>query len=468
MKRKTTKSRLILAMMLMLGQFTGLSYAQEKSATKDKSKLKVTFRSDNKNKAKIRLKAPQASKPSTSKTTTVKKSPKITSPRNSGSSVQLNRIQRTPSGKLDATNLTKQLKAGKPQANKPSTSKKTILKKTPKGIARKSSAPSVQLNRIQRTATGKLDATNLTKQLDAGKRQAGKFSSPKLSDVATKKRPTTKLNSSSTKRFGGKFSAPKLSDMATKKRPTTKLNSSSTKRFGGKFSAPKLSDMATKKRPTAKLNSSSTKRFAGKFSTPKLSDMANNKRPNTKLKSSGKKLPSKSKYPIGGKTLGKGLGALAIAGAGSSGLKSIKNAKDDYKKGKLSKSDYKKAQKKNVTETAGKLYKLKKLNPTALLMNDVVGTDPISLGVDATLDLINGTDNAKQSLKNVKNSWNKSLTKQVFTDPKGAGKRVANGAKKAGESVKKGAKKVGNSVKKGAKKVGDFFKKPFSKKKKRK
>ena len=429
---------MILAMMLMLGQFTGLSYAQEKSATKDKSKLKVTFRSDNKNKAKIRLKAPQASKPSTSKTTTVKKSPKITSPRNSGSSVQLNRIQRTPSGKLDATNLKKQLKAGKPQANKPSTSKKTILKKTPKGIARKSSAPSVQLNRIQRTATGKLDATNLTKQLDAGKRQAGKFSSPKLSDVATKKRPTTKLNSSSTKRFGGKFSAPKLSDMATKKRPTTKLNSSSTKRFGGKFSA------------------------------PKLSDMANNKRPNTKLKSSGKKLPSKSKYPIGGKTLGKGLGALAIAGAGSSGLKSIKNAKDDYKKGKLSKSDYKKAQKKNVTETAGKLYKLKKLNPTALLMNDVVGTDPISLGVDATLDLINGTDNAKQSLKNVKNSWNKSLTKQVFTDPKGAGKRVANGAKKAGESVKKGAKKVGNSVKKGAKKVGDFFKKPFSKKKKRK
>ena len=70
----------------------------------------------------------------------------------------------------------------------------------------------------------------------------------------------------------------------------------------------------------------------------------------------------------------------------------------------------------------------------------------MELGVDAVGDLFNGTDNAKKSFDNVENSFNKSLTKQVFTDPAGAAKRVDNDLKKAGKSVENGLKDAGNAI----------------------
>ena len=117
-----------------------------------------------------------------------------------------------------------------------------------------------------------------------------------------------------------------------------------------------------------------------------------------------------------------------------------------------------------------------------MLLNDTLGTDPVSLGAEAIGDLLNGTDNAKQSLKGMKKAWNGSLTKQTFTDPKGAAKRVGKDLEKAGRDVARSAKKVGQKVDQGVKKagkkigdagkkagksVGNFFKKTFKKKKKK-
>ena len=91
-------------------------------------------------------------------------------------------------------------------------------------------------------------------------------------------------------------------------------------------------------------------------------------------------------------------------------------------------------------------------------MNDVIGTDPIALGGGLIKDIKNKNfDNTKRTIKNVKNSWDESLTKQAFTDPKGAGKRV-----------KKDIKKTADNVKKGFKNAGDKVKGFFSKKKKKK
>lgn len=449
---------------------------KSKATPKPAAKLNISDQAKNANR-KVTLKPNNPVQSGSSlKATNKNASPKRMTLKSNGSSV-ITRMQRTETGQLKKSQLSemKAKNANRKFTLKPNSAvqsgsaPKPINKSaTPKRMTLKSNGSSV-ITRMQRSATGQLKTSKLSelkKSAAQTKRFGGKFETPKLSQSATTKRPNTtskKLNLSSTKRFGGKFETPKLSQGATTTRPSTtskKLNLSSTKRFGGKFETPKLSQGATTKRPSTtskKLNLSSTKRFGGKFSSPKtLLGSASKSRPMTKVPG---KVTVKPKYKSSGKTLGKAAGGLAAIGIVGSATKNQKSSKQLYQSGKITKKQYQKDKLKNATNVAGELYKLKKLNPSAILLNDVVGTDPISLGVDAVGDLINGTDNAKQSLKNVKNSWNKSLTKQVFTDPKGAGERVKNGAKKFGSDVKNTASKVGGGVKKAGTKVKGGIKK---------
>lgn len=56
--------------------------------------------------------------------------------------------------------------------------------------------------------------------------------------------------------------------------------------------------------------------------------------------------------------------------------------------------------------------------------SDLTGTDPLDLAFKGVGDLINGTDNFSQTIDDVPNAFDRSLVKQVFTDPGAAGLRV--------------------------------------------
>jgi hypothetical protein len=87
------------------------------------------------------------------------------------------------------------------------------------------------------------------------------------------------------------------------------------------------------------------------------------------------------------------------------------------------------------------------------------GTDPLSLGVEGIGDLMNGTNNAEQSIKGVEKAWNRSLTKQVFTDPNGAAKRVGKDIEQTGRDIVKTADQVGKDVGKASAAVDKELKK---------
>ena len=329
----------------------------------------------------------------------------------------------SPSKTLQNKDLAKKTQS----QSKTSTTKKPVLNASKKRMG-------IRLNSPSKTLQNK----NLAKKIQ---------SHPKTS---TTKKPV--LNASK-KRMGVRLNSPSKS--LQNKNLAKKIQSQpNPKRFAGKFKTPpSLGKTGTTKRP---FTAGNPKRFAGNFQSPKsILKTATSQRPNTTTLT--KKNPPKSKFKMGG-AVKKGVGGLAAVGVANGMLNDSKKNKQLLNSGKITKSQYKKLQTTNGIKTAGELYKLKKLNPATAVMNDVIGTDPISLGVEGIGDLINGTDNAKQSLKGMKDSWNKSLTKQAFTDPKGAGKRIKNG-------VKDTSKKIGNGIKKAGNKVGDFFK---SKKKKRK
>lgn len=167
--------------------------------------------------------------------------------------------------------------------------------------------------------------------------------------------------------------------------------------------------------------------------------------------------PKKSKSPYKG--LGVASGALAVGGAAAGMAGQMKEDKEDLRTGKITQAQYKQRQEKRAIDGVATLASIKKLNPAGMVMNDMIGTDPFSLGADVVGDLIHGTKNTKKTFQNIDDAFDRSLVKQTVTDPKGAAKRVGTGVKKTGEKVGKGIKKTGEKIGEGFKKVGDLFKK---------
>ena len=58
------------------------------------------------------------------------------------------------------------------------------------------------------------------------------------------------------------------------------------------------------------------------------------------------------------------------------------------------------------------------------VVSDATGLDPVDLALKGVGDLIHGTDNFGQTVADVPNAFERSLIRQVFTDPEGAGTRV--------------------------------------------
>jgi hypothetical protein len=200
-----------------------------------------------------------------------------------------------------------------------------------------------------------------------------------------------------------------------------------------------------------------------KLSTSQANDLTKRGNLAQQARGKGPSAPAKLSTSQANDLTKRGNLAQQARGKGPSAPAKLSTAKANElaKRGKLAQT----ARANGVTNVSkiGKLgkgaAKLKKLSPTGLLLNDVVGTDPLSLGIDGIGDLINGTNNAEQSLKNMKKSWNKSLTKQVFTDPKGAANRVGNNIKDTAQDVGKFTKKAGQAVGNTAKKAGTEVKK---------
>lgn len=156
--------------------------------------------------------------------------------------------------------------------------------------------------------------------------------------------------------------------------------------------------------------------------------------------------PKKVKSPYKG--LGGATAALTAGGLAAGTWHAMKQNEEDYKSGKISKAQYRQRQEQQLLGDGATLARLKKMSPANMLMNDVIGTDPISLGADIIGDLRYGTGNTKETLKNMGKAFDKSLVKQTFTDPKGAVKRVGDDLKDAGKKVGDGLKKIGGIFKK--------------------
>lgn len=171
----------------------------------------------------------------------------------------------------------------------------------------------------------------------------------------------------------------------------------------------------------------------------------------------GRPAAKKSKFPYKG--LGGATGALAIGGAASGMMSQQKQDKEHLRTGKITQAQYQQRQEKRLIDGAATLASIKKLNPSGMVMNDMIGTDPISLGADVVGDLLHGTNNTKKTFQNMGDAFDRSLVKQTVTDPKGAAKRVGKGIKKTGDKVGKGIKKTGEKIGEGFKKVGGLFKK---------
>lgn len=342
------------------------------------------------------------------------------------------------------------------------------------------------LPRMQRTPSGTIKPGALA-EMQAEKKRAD--SPNKAANRKFQLKPNQKSSSSAASKGPKASAGQKAANRKFQLKPSTqssaslsRSNSNLNKRNAGRFQSPKsLAGQATTRRPSSALNKqrvpATTRRMGGTFQSPKtLGSTASPNRPSATARKTVKSKAPKSKFKMGGKT-NKALGRMAVGSTLVGAASQMKDAKKLRDSGQISKSQYRKMQASNGLKTAESITKIKKFNPATAVMNDVIGTDPISLGFEAAGDLLNGTNNAKQSMKNMGKAWDKSLTKQAFTDPKAAGKRVGQGlektgrniergAKKAGKKIEQGAKKVGKSVKKGAKKVGDAIGGLFKKKKK--
>ena len=127
-------------------------------------------------------------------------------------------------------------------------------------------------------------------------------------------------------------------------------------------------------------------------------------------------------------------------------------------------AQYNRAQATGAVNAAGTVIAIKKMTPAAIAGNALIGTDPISLGVDAVGDLINGTGNAGRSLANVGRTLEGHVrgVQKLVTNPaawaKEAGRNIDKEANKVAKDIDRAAKDVGKAVNQAGKDVGKFFK----------
>jgi hypothetical protein len=169
----------------------------------------------------------------------------------------------------------------------------------------------------------------------------------------------------------------------------------------------------------------------------------------------------------GGKALKAAGGIGAAVGGGLAAGHLIANSKKldaDLRAGRITQAQYNRAQATGAVNAAGTALAIKKMTPTAIAGSALIGTDPISLGVDAVGDLINGTNNAEKSIANVGRTLEghaKGVHKLV-TNPdawaKEAGRNIEKEVNKVGRDLDKAGKDVGKAVNQAGKDVDKFFK----------
>ncbi len=203
------------------------------------------------------------------------------------------------------------------------------------------------------------------------------------------------------------------------------------------------------------------KRGAGKW--PKV-DPSRNAKTGRARKVAGKTSPrnlakATPRARVGGRMVkaAGGIGAAVGVGAAAGGL--IANSRQldaDVRAGRITQAQYNRAQATNAVNAAGTVVAIKKMTPTAIAGNALIGTDPISLGVDAVGDLINGTGNAGKSLANI--------GRTLEGHAKGVHKLVTNPdawAKEAGRNIETEVNNVGKALNQAGKDVDKFFKGVF-------
>jgi hypothetical protein len=158
------------------------------------------------------------------------------------------------------------------------------------------------------------------------------------------------------------------------------------------------------------------------------------------------------------------IGAAVGVGAAAGGLIANSQQLDvDLRAGRITRAQYNRAQATNAVNAAGTVVAIKKMTPTAIAGSALIGADPISLGVDAVGDLINGTGNAGKSLANVGRTLEghaRGLHKLV-TNPdawaKEAGRNIEKEVNKIGRDLDRAGRDVGRALDQAGKDVGKFF-----------
>jgi hypothetical protein len=136
----------------------------------------------------------------------------------------------------------------------------------------------------------------------------------------------------------------------------------------------------------------------------------------------------------------------------------------DLRAGRITQAQYNRAQATGAVNAAGTVIAIKKMTPTAIAGNALIGTDPISLSVDAVGDLINGTGNAGKSLANVGRTLEGHVNgvHKLVTNPdawaKEAGRNIEKEVNKIGKDLDKAGKDVGKAVNQAGKDIDKFFK----------
>jgi hypothetical protein len=160
-----------------------------------------------------------------------------------------------------------------------------------------------------------------------------------------------------------------------------------------------------------------------------------------------------------------GIGAAVGIGAAAGGIIANSQKLDaDLRAGRITRAQYNRAQATGAVNAAGTVIAIKKMTPAAIAGNALIGTDPISLGVDAVGDLINGTGNASRSLANVGRTLEGHArgVQKLVTNPAAwaneAGHNIEKELNKVGRGLDKAGKDVGRALNQAGKDVDKFFK----------
>jgi hypothetical protein len=278
------------------------------------------------------------------------------------------------------------------------------------------------LPRLQRGANGQVIARNWNQQAQLGGQQpAARLQPAQLSTSVNPQRFAGQYPQDAWKRGAGRFKAVNGRPVA----PRANLNAANPNRMAGQF------------------NQNAWKRGAGRFKAvnPKATTrLAGGSRVGTGAAKKFLKRAGTAGAVVGGAGL--------VAGAVSQG----RQLDADLREGRITQAQYNRAQATNALNVAGGALAIKKMNPASMAMNVAIGTDPISLGVDAVGDLINGTNNAQKSIDNIGRTLDGHAkgVEKLATNPAGwaqdTGKNIENTAKDVGKAAENTAKDVGNFV----------------------